>query len=159
MQPSRLPECKPFRCISRVWSQSCFPRSPCFQLSPSSSAISLGVAASKVLKLWELAFTFGGQKSLMAVTFLVDQYGRRNFYFTHAKQKTKNAPNSLGLFPYHISPPVIKFWTNHQSSKQNITIGGSRDLYRNLLRPLIQHIRISIVMTIKVKDTFPSWNQ
>ena len=38
---------------------------------PSSSAITLRVAASAGLLFWESSFTFGGQKSLMAVTFLV----------------------------------------------------------------------------------------
>ena len=37
--------------------------------SPSSSAITVGVAASAGLQFWEPAFTFGGQKWLMAVTF------------------------------------------------------------------------------------------
>ena len=91
--------------------------------------------------------------------FLLINMAGEIFILHTQKKKTKNTPNSLGLFPYQISPPVIKFWTNHQSSKQNITTGGSRELCRNLLRSLIQHISISIVMTIKVKDTLPSWNQ
>ena len=33
-------------------------------------------------QFWELAFTFGGQKSLMTVTFLVYWYGQRYFHFT-----------------------------------------------------------------------------
>ena len=33
------------------------------------------------IELWEPAFTFGGQKSLMAVTFSVYWYGRRYFHF------------------------------------------------------------------------------
>ena len=48
---------------------SCIP-------SPSSSAITLargvgGVAASVGSQFWEPSFTFGGQKLLKAVTFLV----------------------------------------------------------------------------------------
>ena len=77
-------------------------------------------------------------------------------FYTHTQ---KPQTPLLWSFPYQISLPVLKFWTNHQSSKQDIIIGGSRDLYRNLLRSLIQHISISIGVTIKVKDTFPSWNQ
>ena len=34
---------------------------------------------------WLLSFTSGGQKSLMAVTFLVYWYGRRYFHFTPVK--------------------------------------------------------------------------
>jgi hypothetical protein len=50
----------------------------CFLISPNSSAITLGEwAASVGSQFWEPSFTFGGQKSLMAVTFLV--YGRRYF--------------------------------------------------------------------------------
>jgi len=33
-------------------------------------------------QFWERSFTFGGQKSLMAVTFLVYWYGRSYFHFT-----------------------------------------------------------------------------
>ena len=41
-----------------------------------------GVAASAGLQSGEPSFTFGGQKLLMAVTFLVSSYGRRYFHFT-----------------------------------------------------------------------------
>ena len=43
-----------------------------------------GMAASDGSQFGEPSFTFGGQKSLMAVTFLVDEYGRRYFHFTQA---------------------------------------------------------------------------
>ena len=59
-----------------------FPCSPCFLHSPSSSAITLGGGSVHWSQFWELSFTFGGQKSLMAVTFLVYWYGRRYFHFT-----------------------------------------------------------------------------
>ena len=51
-----------------------FPCTPCFFHSPNSSAVTTRVAASSGLHLWEPSFTFGGQKSLMAVTFLVYRY-------------------------------------------------------------------------------------
>ena len=40
------------------------------------------VAASVGLHFWESSFTFGGQKSLTTVIFLVYWYGRRYFHFT-----------------------------------------------------------------------------
>ena len=53
-----------------------FPCSPCFLHSPSSSAITMGegVSASTGSQFGEPSFTFGGQKSLMAVTFVVYWY-------------------------------------------------------------------------------------
>ena len=74
----------------RYLGQILFPCSPegvpdgCFlhSLHPSTSAISVGVEAFGGLQFGELSFTFGGQKSLMAVTFLVYWYGRRYFHFT-----------------------------------------------------------------------------
>ena len=48
-----------------------FPCSPCFLHPLSSSAITVGVAASAGSQSGESSLTFGGQKSLMAVKFLV----------------------------------------------------------------------------------------
>ena len=73
MQASGLTECIPFIRTSAIWGQSCFfihlkewqmaasriPPAP--QQSPASTGS----------QLEEPSFTFGGQKSLMAVTFLV----------------------------------------------------------------------------------------
>ena len=53
--------------------------------SPSSSAVTGGVggvAASTGLQFWEPSFVFGGQKLLMAVTFLVYWYVSRYFHFS-----------------------------------------------------------------------------
>ena len=79
MEASGLTEFIPFIYISAIWGQILFPCSPegvpdgCFlnSLHPSTSAISVGVEAFGGLQFGELSFTFGGQKSLMAVTFLV----------------------------------------------------------------------------------------
>ena len=87
---SGLTELIPFICISAIWGQILFPCSPegvadgCILHSrrPSTSAISVGVEAFGGLQFGELSFTFGGQKSLMAVTFLVYWYDRRYFHFT-----------------------------------------------------------------------------
>ena len=54
---------------------SCTPPAP--QQSPWGE-----VAAPPGLQFGELLFTFGGQKSLMAVTFFVYEYGRRYSHFT-----------------------------------------------------------------------------
>ena len=51
-------------------------------ISPAPQQSPWGVAASAGSQFWETLFTFGGQKLLMAVTFLVYWYGRRYFHFT-----------------------------------------------------------------------------
>ena len=56
-----------------------------------------GVAASVGSQFGEHSFTFGGQKSLTVVTFLVYGYGRRYFHFMEARtsllaQTVKNLP-------------------------------------------------------------------
>ena len=45
------------------------------------------LVASAGSQFWEPSFTFGGQKSLMAVTFLVYWHGRRYFHFTQVTHK------------------------------------------------------------------------
>ena len=65
---------------------SCIPPAP--QQSP------WGMAASAGLQFWKPSFTVGGQKFLMAVTFLVYWYDRRYFHFTHF------CPSSHGLITY-----------------------------------------------------------
>ena len=52
----------------------------CIPLAPQQSL--RGVAASAGSKFWEPSFTFGGQKLLMVVTFLVYWYGRKYFHIT-----------------------------------------------------------------------------
>ena len=52
---------------SKLFSQLAFPQLP--------SNHSGGVAASAGSQFWELSFTSGGQKSLMAVTFLINMAG------------------------------------------------------------------------------------
>ena len=87
MQASGLTEFIPFICTSATWGQSCFldhlkEWHICYLHSPSSSAITMGVAASTGSQFWEPSFTFEGQRSLMALTFFVYWYGRRYFHFT-----------------------------------------------------------------------------
>ena len=59
-----------------------FPGSPCFLHAPRTSAVTVGVAASAGSQFGEPSFTFGGQKSLMAVIILIYWYGRRYFHLT-----------------------------------------------------------------------------
>ena len=49
-------------------------------------------------QFWEPSFTYGDQKSLMAVTFLVYWYGRRYFHFTNSWKKP-NPEHSCMFFP------------------------------------------------------------
>ena len=49
-------------------------------------------------QFWEPSFTFGDQKSLMAVTFLIYWYGRRYFHFTNSWKKP-NPEHSCMFFP------------------------------------------------------------
>ena len=51
-----------------------------------------GLVASAGSQLWEPSFTFGGQKSLMTVTFLVSWHGRRYFHFRQVTHKNCIAP-------------------------------------------------------------------
>ena len=59
-----------------------FPCSCCFLHSPAPQQLLWGVAASARSWFGEPSLTFGGQKSLMAVTFLVCWCGRRYFHST-----------------------------------------------------------------------------
>ena len=64
----------------------------CFLPAPSCSAITLGGGGICSSQLGEPSFSFGGQKSLMAVTFLAYWYGRRYFHFTVKGEKNNTAP-------------------------------------------------------------------
>ena len=68
MQASGLTESIPF---TAIWGESCFLAHfpSCIPLAPQQSQV--GVAASAGSQFGEPSFTFEGQKSLMAVTFLV----------------------------------------------------------------------------------------
>ena len=81
MHASRLAEFIPFICTSALCGQSCFLVHLASCISPAPQQSLLRVAALAGSQFWEPSFTFGGQKSLMAVTFLVDEYGRRCFHF------------------------------------------------------------------------------
>ena len=73
MQASQLTELIPFICNSAIWSQSCFlvhlkewqMAASCISPAPQQSP--QVVAASARSQFWEPSFTFGSQKSLMAV--------------------------------------------------------------------------------------------
>ena len=87
MQASGLTECNSFICSSAIWGQSCFfvhlkewVADGCFLHSPAPQQSPWWVAASPGSKFWEPSLTFGGQKSLMAVTFLVYWYGKKCFF-------------------------------------------------------------------------------
>ena len=90
MQASGLAEFIPFTCTSAIWGQIQFPCSPrgmqplkfLLDFSQLLSSHLEGVAASVRSQFWEPSFTFGGQKSLMAVIILLYWYGRRYFHFT-----------------------------------------------------------------------------
>ena len=81
MQASGLTEFIPFLFTSAIYGQSCFlvQLASCIPLAPQQSP--WVVAASPGWKFWEPSFTFGGQKSRMAVTFLVYQYWQEIFSF------------------------------------------------------------------------------
>ena len=68
-----------------------FPCSSCFLHSPSSweSPWERGVSASTGLQFGQLSFTFGGQKSLMAVTFVVYWYSG-DIFISPLKHLIKN---------------------------------------------------------------------
>ena len=67
-QASGLTEFIPFICTSAIPGQSCFLTHLASCTPPAPQQSLLGVAAGS--QFGEPAFTFGGQKSLMAVTFL-----------------------------------------------------------------------------------------
>ena len=106
MQTSRLTEFIPFICTS--WSgatrflvhlASCMP--PASQQSPWWWWLVWGLATPGGSQFGELTFTFGGQKSLMAVTFFVDWYGRRCFHFTSSvSQRPLNFSKYLNTWPF-----------------------------------------------------------
>ena len=89
VQASWLTEFIPSICTSAFWGQIQFPCSPrgmqplkfLLDFSQLLSSHLEGVAASVRSQFWEPSFTFGAQKSLMAMTFLVYWYGRRYFDF------------------------------------------------------------------------------
>ena len=60
----------------KEWQMAASCLLPALQQSP------WGVAVSTPSQFGEPSFTFGGQKSLMAVTFLIYWYGSRYFHFT-----------------------------------------------------------------------------
>ena len=89
--PSELTELTPFICTSAIWSQILFPCSPygladmadgCFLHFLEVLSSHCGGWWHLLDQFWEPLLTFGGQKSLMAVTFLVYWFGRRYFHFT-----------------------------------------------------------------------------
>ena len=82
MQDSGFTEFIPFICTSAIWGQSCFLVDLASCIPPAPQQSPWEVAASPESQFWESSFTFGGQKSLMTVTFLIYLYGRRNFHFT-----------------------------------------------------------------------------
>ena len=71
MQASGLTEFIPFICISAIWGQPCFLVHLASCIPPAPQLSPCGVAASAASQFWKPSFTFGGQKSLMAVTFPV----------------------------------------------------------------------------------------
>ena len=61
----------PFRCMLATWGQSRFLVHLASYFPPAPHQSPCGVAASTRSQFGEPSFTFGGQKSLMPVTFLV----------------------------------------------------------------------------------------
>ena len=90
--------CKPLGSLNSLLSyapqpsgQSCFLVHLASCIPPAPQQSRWGAAASCGLQFWEPSFTFEGQKSLMAVTFLAYWYGRRYFHFTTKSEKTNIA--------------------------------------------------------------------
>ena len=67
MQALGLTHFTPFICTSVTWGQSCFLVHLASYIPPASQQSLWVVAASAGSQFWELSFTFGDQKSLMAV--------------------------------------------------------------------------------------------
>ena len=82
LQASGLTEFIPCLFTSAICGQACFLVHLASCTPPAPQQAPWGMAASPGWKFWEPSFKFGGQKSLMAVTFLVYQYSRRYFHFT-----------------------------------------------------------------------------
>ena len=82
LQASGLTEFIPFLFTSAVCGQACFLVHLASCIPPAPQQSPWGMVTSLGWKFGEPSFTFGGQKSLMAVTFLVYQYCRRYFHFT-----------------------------------------------------------------------------
>ena len=78
-QASGLTQFIPFLCSSAIWGHSGFLVYLASWIFPAPQQSPKGLAASSGSQFWEPSFTFGGQKSLMAVTFLIYWYGRRHF--------------------------------------------------------------------------------
>ena len=82
----------------------------CSLRSPRASAVTMASGGTCWIELWEPAFTFGGQKSLMAVTFLVYWVGSREFHFTIPIDSVQfsHSVMSDSLWPHelqHARPP------------------------------------------------------
>ena len=93
-QTSGLAEFIPFIGTSAIWGQPCplVHLASCIPPAPQQSL--WGMVASAGSVFLETSFTFGGQKSLMVVTFLVDQYGRRYFHFTRPQFSSVAQPRA-----------------------------------------------------------------
>ena len=59
------------------------------------------------MQFWEPSFTFGGQKSLMAMTFLVYWHGKRYFHFTLAS----NMSPQVFVSDWHYSSSPHLHWS------------------------------------------------
>ena len=88
-KPLGLTDFIPFICNSAIRA-ILFPCSPWFLRPPAPQQSLWGLVASAGSQFWEPSFTFGGQKSLMAVTFLVYWHGKRRFHFTQVTHKNGN---------------------------------------------------------------------
>ena len=90
-------------------------------IPPAPQQLPCGLRVSPGLQFWETSFTFGGQKLLMAMTFLVYWYGRRYFHFTDWAQvscivgrffttwTTREAQfsSTLSIYWYFFSFPIL----------------------------------------------------
>ena len=126
MQASGLREFIPFICTSAIWSQSCFSvhlkEWPNWQMAascipPTPQQSPWGVAASTGSQFWEPSFTFGDQKSMMAVTFLVYWYGRSYFHFT----KRRWVKFCFFFFLNEAKRPVTNPLTSSGGNKEDLT--------------------------------------
>ena len=99
-QASGLTDFLPFICFSAVWGQSCFLVHLASCISPAPQHLPWGVAASSGLQFWLPLFTFGSQKSLMAVTVM--KSFSHAWLFETPWTVTYQAPLSMGILQARI---------------------------------------------------------
>ena len=96
--------------------------------SPSSSAITVGGGSIHWISVWEPSFTFGGQTSLMAVTFLVYWYDRRYCHFTSCNNLIMET-NPKGIIYNWIT--LLYTWKEHSIVNQLYFHNNNKSLFES----------------------------